>query len=185
LGAQIFPILRPLTLGTALALGLSLTGCSLVGSSAPPQPKKTSQSALSALVPNYGGTLTATNAKSVTVKTADAIQALIATTDVVHVDDHSKLVAASSSTGAFYGVERAISTSKTFDAIDQAGAMDKLLVAAGWVSRASTTATTTYTVQLTTATSVGTSALFLEADTTLGATPVILIEIESPDLPKK
>jgi hypothetical protein len=168
----------------AAVLALSLSGCSLVGSSAQPVPTTTAPSALDALFPSYPATLTAANAKTGTVKAADAIQDLIASTDIVHVDDHSKLVAKTSTTGSFYGVERAITTSTGFDAIDQATAMEKLLVQAGWIERATNTSTATYTVQMTAATSSGTCALFLQADTTPGVAPVILLEVESPDLPK-
>ena len=89
------------------------------------------------------------------------------------------------STGAFYGVERAVSATTGFDAIDQGVAMEKLLVQAGWIERAENTSTTAYTVQLTTYTSAGVSALLIEADATPGAAPVILIELESPDLSTK
>jgi hypothetical protein len=100
------------------------------------------------------------------------------------VDDQSKLVAATTSTGAFYGVERAITTTTGFDVILQAQAMEKLLVQAGWVSRNSTSSTAGYSVALTTMTTAGASVLLLQADEAAGAPPAILIELESPDLPK-
>lgn len=167
-----------------LALAVSLCGCTPAGSSAKPQPTKTAASALSALVPVYPAKLTPATAKSATVKAADAIQSLIASTEIVHVDDQSKLVAATSSTGSFYGVERAITTTKGLDVILQAQAMEKLLVQAGWVSRQNDSNTAGYSVALSTATAAGTSVLFLQADETPGAAPAILIELESPDLPK-
>jgi uncharacterized protein YceK len=174
-----------LAVAVGVAVAVTLSGCSLVGTSTPPKPTKSAASALSSLVPTYSSPLTAASAKSGTVKAADAIQALIASTEIVNVDGHSKLVAATASAGSFYGVERAVTTTKGFDAIAQATAMEKLLVAAGWVERQTNTATTAYTVQLTVATTEGTSALFIQADTTAGESPVILIEVESPDLPKK
>jgi hypothetical protein len=174
--------------GALVAIGVAvavlLSGCGLVGTSAKPEPTKTAAAALSALVPTYPTNYTAATAKAGTVKTADAIQALIASTEIVHVDDNSKLVAATSSAAAFYGVERAVTTKTGFDAIAQATAMEKLLVAAGWIERQTNTSTTAYTVQLTVATTQGVSALFIQADTTAGESPVILIELESPDLPK-
>jgi hypothetical protein len=168
-----------------LAVALGLAGCSLVGSSPKPAASSTAPSALGALVPNYPAKLTTATAKSGSVAAADAIQALIASSEIVHVDDHSKLVAATKSTGAFYGVERAVTVTKGLDTIEQAEAMEKLLVQAGWIERAENTSTTAYTVQLTTFTSAGVAALLIEADATVGAPPVILIELESPDLPKK
>jgi hypothetical protein len=176
---------RPFFLAGALVLSLSLAGCSLVGSSAKPAATSTVPSALDALVPSYPAKLTAAAAQSGTVKAANAIQGLIASSEIVHVDDQSKLVAATKSSGAFYGVERSVTTKTGFDTIDQAEAMEKLLVEAGWIERAQNTSTTAYTVQLTTFTSAGVSALLIEADATPGVAPVILIELESPDLPKK
>lgn len=175
---------RGLGIIAVLGVGLALGGCSLVGSGSNPQPTDTTSSALSALVPDYPAKLTAATAKKETVSTADAIQALIATTDVVHVDDHSELVAATTTTGAYYGVERAISTSTGFDVIAQAEAMEKILVQAGWIERESNTSTTGYTVALSTYTNAGAAALQLQADETAGVAPVIAIVLESPDLPK-
>jgi hypothetical protein len=169
----------------AFALALTLAGCSLVGSSPKPAASSTVASALDALVPTYPAKLTSATAKSGTVAAADAIQALIDSTEIVHVDDHSKFVAATKSTGAFYGVERAVSTKTGFDTIDQGVAMEKLLVEAGWIERGENTSTTTFSVQLTTFTPAGVSALLIESDATPGAAPVLLIELESPDLPKK
>jgi hypothetical protein len=171
--------------GVALAVALTLAGCSLVGSSATPKATNTARSALSALVPTYSAPFTAATAKSGTIRTTDAIQALIADTEIVHVDDTSKLVAATKSAGAFYGVERTISTTKGFDTIDQGSAMEKLLVEAGWTERLTTTTTTGYSAQLTVNTSYGTAALLLHTDQSPGVAPIVLIELASPDLPKK
>jgi hypothetical protein len=168
----------------ALGVGLALAGCNLVGSNAKPTPTDTASSALDSLVPTYPVPLTAAVAKKVTVSTADEIQALIASTEIVHVDDQSKLVAATTSTGSFYGVERAITTTTGFDVILQAQAMEKLLVQAGWISRNSTSSTAGYSVALTTVTTAGASVLLLQADETPGSPPAILMELESPDLPK-
>jgi hypothetical protein len=176
---------RPVVLAGVVMLSLLLAGCSLVGSSPKPTATGTAPSALAALVPTYPVKLTAATAKKGSVAAADAIQALIASSEIVHVDDQSKLVAATKSTGAFYGVERAVTATKGFDTIDQGVAMEKLLVEAGWIERAQNTSTSAYTVQLTTYTSAGVSALLIEADATPGAPPVILIELESPDLPSK
>ena len=167
-----------------LALAVLLSGCTAVGSSPKPEPSKVPASALSALVPTYPAKLTAASAKAGTVKAANAVQSLIASTEIVHVDDQSKLVAATSSAGSYYGVGRLVTTTKGLDVILQAQAMEKLLVQAGWVSRQTSTNTAGYGVALSTATAAGTSVLFLKADETPGASPAILIELESPDLPK-
>jgi hypothetical protein len=145
----------------------------------------TLSSALDALVPTYPASYTVAVAKTNTVRAADAIQALITSTEIVHVDDQSKLVPATSTTGSYYGVERAITVTKGFDVILQAQAMEKLLVQAGWVSRQTSTSTAGYSVALSAATSDGPAVLLLQADETPGASPAILIELESPDLPKK
>jgi hypothetical protein len=172
-------------LALLIAVPVVLAGCSLVGSSANPAATSSVPSALDALVPSYPAKLTTATAKSGSVKAADAIQGLIASNEIVHVDDQSKFVAATKSAGPFYGVERAVTTKTGFDTIDQADAMEKLLVEAGWIERAQNTSTTSYTVELTTFTSAGVSALLIEADATPGVAPIILIELESPDLPKK
>jgi hypothetical protein len=177
-------VLRAVGGVAALAAALALAGCSLVGSSSSPQPTNTLSTALSALVPDYPAKLTAPVAKSETVRTANSIQALIAATDVVHVDDKSRAVAATKSTGAFYGVERAITTSSGFDVVEQGQAMEKLLVQAGWIERNTSTTTASYTVAMSTYTNAGASVLLLQADATPGAPPAIVIELESPDLPK-
>lgn len=174
-----------LSIVVSLTLAGGIGGCSLVGSSAQPTPTNTLSSALDPLVPAYPAKLTATIAKKNTVRAADAIQALIASTEIVHVDDQSKLVVATASTGAFYGVERAVTVTKGFDVILQAQAMEKLLVQAGWVSRQTNTSTAGYSVALSVKTAAGTAALFLHGDETPGASPAILIELASPDLPKK
>ena len=180
---------RPLAAIAAVALALTVSftvgGCGLVGSSAKPAPTSTLSSALGSLVPTYPAKLTTATARKNTVRAADAIQALIASTEIVHVDDQSKLVPASTSAGSFYGVERAITVKSGFDVILQAQAMEKLLVQAGWVSRQTSSNTAGYSVALSTSTAAGPSVLLLEADEAPGAAPALLIELESPDLPKK
>jgi hypothetical protein len=168
-----------------VALALAVSGCGLVGTSPTPAPTSTLSTALDALVPSYPADYTAAVAKTNTVRAANAIQALIASTDIVHVDDRSTLVAATSTTGSYYGVERAITVTKGFDLILQAQAMEKLLVQAGWISRQTSTTTAGYSVALSTVTSDGPAVLLLQADETPGVSPAILIELESPDLPKK
>lgn len=169
----------------AVALVIALAGCTLVGSNTPaPAASKTASSALTALVPTYPAKLTAATAKSGTVAAADAIQKLIASTDIVNVDDKSQLVAATKTAGSYYGVERAVTTSTGFDIILQAQAMEKLLVQAGWIERQTSTTTVGYSVAMSVDTAAGTAILLLVADETPKTPPAIVIELESPDLPK-
>jgi hypothetical protein len=173
--------------GAAVLIALALAGCT----SSPSTPKSTptatasASSALSALAPPYPAKLTEATAKSITVQTADAIQALVATTDVTNVDDDSRLVAATKTTPAYYGVARAVATTKGFDAIAQAEAMEKLLVLGGWTERDSKTTTARYSAVLTRDTVAGESVLGLQASAaTKTDPPVVLFTLESPDLPK-
>jgi hypothetical protein len=178
---------RVLAVAGILAIAGSLGGCSLVGSSTPqPTSPSSKPSPLSDLVPAYPKDLTAATAKTVTVRTANAVQGLIAKTDIVTVDDKSELVAATAKAGSFYGVARGVATSSGFDPIAQATAMEKLLVLAGWTAREAKTTTARYAAVLTTATPGGVSVLELQAVARSTNTPaVVLISIESPDLPAK
>jgi hypothetical protein len=178
-------VLKALAVAGALAVVFALGGCSLVGSSPKPAATGTAPSALASLVPTYPAKLTAATAKSETVATADAIQALIASTEIVHVDDHAQLVAATKTTGAYYAVGRAITTSTGFDVLLQGQAMEKLLIQAGWIERQTNTSTTGYMVAMSTYTDAGVSVLELIADSTPGTPAGIELELESPDLPKK
>jgi hypothetical protein len=176
-------------IATVLAASIGLGGCTTATSSTAPHAvtpttAPTKASALDALLPTYPVKLTAAVAKTNTVAAADAIQDLIAKTDIVNVDDGSQAVAATKTTGAYYGVVRAITVSKGFDVTTQGEAMDKLLVAAGWTPRQDTNKSGVYAVLLSCATAVGTPALLLlKADSTVAATPVISIQLISPDLP--
>jgi hypothetical protein len=175
-------------IATVLAASIGLGGCTTATSStaphaATPTTAPTKTSALTALVPTYPKKLTAAVAKTNTVAAADAIQDLIAKTDIVNVDDRSQAVAATKSAGAYYGVLRAITVSKGFDVATQGEAMDKLLVAAGWTQRQDTNKSGIYAVLLSSSNAAGTSLLLLKADSTVPATPVIQLQLISPDLP--
>ena len=173
--------------GLAVAMAVALAGCGLVGSSSTlptPAPTSTQSTALTSLSPTYPKKLTEDAAKTETVRLADAIQGLIAGPDIVNVDNTSKLVAATKSTGAYWGVLRVVTTSKGFDAIAQATAMEKLLVAAGWSERQTTAPTDSYAALLSSTHNGEVSLLLLRADASAAASPVVLIQLESPDLPK-
>ncbi len=173
---------RAVALGLVLALSLGLAGCS--GGTSSPTPKATSTvaGALSSLVPTYPAKLTEASAKKGTVAAADAIQALIAPTDVATVDNDAKFVPATKTNGAYYGVARGVATVSGFDPLAQAEAMEKLLVAAGWKSRDSKATTTKYAAVLTVDTAAGDAVLGLQAIAKGTKNPAtVLISIESPD----
>jgi hypothetical protein len=176
-------VIAPLAL--LIAGTLALAGCTAdtrpVATSTP-TPKSSISTALTPLVPTYPKTLTETSSKKGTVAAADAIQALIASNEIVKVDDQSKFVPATKTDGAFYGVARGVATVTGFDPIAQAEAMEKLLVAAGWKARDAKTTTARYSAVLTVTTAAGVSVLGLQALAQAENTPAtVLITIESPD----
>lgn len=171
----------------AITATIALGGCGLVGSSsstATPAPQSSLSSALKPLTPNYPTKLTEAAAKTETVRLAGAIQGLIQGVDIVNVDNTSKLVAATKSAGAYWGVLRVVTTTDGFDAITQATAMEKLLASAGWVERQTSPASDSYAALMSSTDAGGVSLLLLRADTTPKAPPVVSIQLESPDLPK-
>jgi hypothetical protein len=175
---------RAAALAVAVAASLALAGCTGdAPASTTPSAAATKSSALSPLLPSYPKNLTAAQAKAETVRTADAVQALIAKTDIVNVDDKSRAVAKTKTAGAYYGVLRAITTSKGFDVQTQGTAMDKLLVAAGWTQRQDSDTAGVYAALLSSDSAGGTSLILLKADATVKASPVITIQLVSPDLP--
>lgn len=178
----------PAVAATALLAVLALAGCTSGASDTKPVPtvRPSTQSALSDLVPVYPAHFTAATAKKETVRVADAIQGLIATNDTVYVDDHSKLVAATKSSPSYYGVLRTVNVSKSLDPVQQAEAMSKILIAAGWVDRKNESATGTYVDQLTSLKSgAKTWLLQVSGDSSVATEPVVTIDILSPDLPTK
>jgi hypothetical protein len=181
-------MLRALAVGVVLMVSLALGGCGLVGSSKSTAPKATSTiaSALDGLKPVMPSKLTAATAKTSTVNLANEIDSLVASTDVLYVDDHSKLVPATSSAGSYYGVLRTISVSPGLDPIEQATAMEKLLVAAGWIERDTASPTSTYIAALSSSSDPSKAwFLLLGGDATVAKQPVITVQLASPDLPKK
>jgi hypothetical protein len=179
---------RALAVGVVLAVSLALGGCSLVGSSksVAPKPTSTIASALDGLQPVVPSKLTAATAKKATVNLANELDSLIASTDIVYVDDHSKLVPATSTAGSYYGVLRTISVSPELDPIQQATAMEKLLVAAGWVERDTASPTSKYLAALSSSSDPSTAwFLLLGGDNSVPKQPVITVQLASPDIPKK
>ena len=177
--------LRAASIAVVLSVAVALAGCTASGSGAStpkPTAKSSVSSALRPLVPTYPKKLTNATAKKGTVAAADAIQALIASSDIVTVDNQSKLVPATKKDGAYYGVARGVATVSGFDPIAQAEAMEKLLVAAGWTERDAKATTARYSAVLTVDTAAGVSVLGLQALAKATNTPAtVLISIESPD----
>jgi hypothetical protein len=178
--------LAPLALGTALAIALA--GCGLVGTSAAPTPKATSSTsnALDSLQPVVPKKLTAATAKAATVNLAKQIDSLVAGSDIVYIDSHEKLIAQTATTGATYAIIRTINVSQSLDPLEQAEAMEKLLVAAGWKLEDSTSAKGKYLAAM--SSSVDPSVawfLLLGGDSTVAKQPVVTVQLASPDLPRK
>jgi hypothetical protein len=165
-------------------LVVSLGGCTLVGSSTPasPAPQSSTSTALGGLHPVMPKKLTAAKAKSETLRVANSIQALIAKTDIIYVDNHDKLVAKTSTTGAYYGVLRTVNVSKSLDPLEQASAMEKLLIAAGWTEQQVNGATSNYSATLTSDGGKSDSWLLVLAADTTASKPVVVIQLISPDL---
>jgi hypothetical protein len=179
---------RRFAVAVVLATSIGLTGALAGCTSATPHVKASAtpstQTALVPLLPNYPKKLTAANARTESVRIADQVQQLIASTDIVHIDDKSQLVAKTKTAGAYYGVIRAITLSPNFDSETQASAMAKLLVTAGWTQRQESNKSGVYAVALTADGPAGTAILLLKSDETSVKIPAISILLESPDLPK-
>jgi hypothetical protein len=172
----------PIALGLALALALG--GCTASAPTPKPKPTPTPTSALNVLMPVMPKKLTAANAKSETIRVADGVDALVAKTDILYVDDHAKLVPKTSTTGSYYGVLRTISVDSKLDPLEQAEAMEKLLVTAGWIERDTATDKGKYLAAMSSS-RVASQAWFLllGGDSTNAKSPVVTVQVASPDLP--
>jgi hypothetical protein len=166
-----------------VAVGLALAGCT----SGTPTTKVTSSasSALDSLLPAVPSAITAATAKTATVNLANSIDALIASSDVVYVDNHSELVAATKTDASYYGVLRTITVSASLDPLQQAEAMEKLLVAAGWTKDQTTTDKGKYLAALSSDPAAPQRSWFLllGGDSTVAKQPVVTVQLASPDLP--
>jgi hypothetical protein len=168
------------------ALLAVLAGCSLVGASAPHTPKPTSSvsGALNSLQPVVPSKLTAASAKSATDALAKNIDSLVAGADVVYIDNHEKLIPKSASAGETYAVIRTINVSPSLDPIQQAEAMEKLLVAAGWKLEDHTSAKGKYLAAMSSSVDPSVSwFLLLGGDSSVPKQPVVTVQLASPDIP--
>lgn len=173
-----------LSLVLVVVLGSGLAGCDLVGSgSSVTAPQQQSASPLNPLDPVVPTKLTSTTAGKETVRLADEIQGMIAKTDIVFVDDHHQVVAATTSAGSYYGVLRTVSVDPKFDSVTQTKAMAKLLETAGWTERQTADASGKYLVALSSSRDDATSWFLLLGTDTADKKPVITIQLASPDLP--
>jgi len=165
-----------------VAAAIALSGCT--GDPAPaPTPKPAKTSALTGLLPSYPAKFTAASAKAETVAAADNIQGLVAKVDILFVDDHAELVPATKSAASYYGVLRTINVAPALDPLEQAEAMERILVAAGWTERDSANQKGKYLAALT-SNPTGSRAWFLlvGGDSTKPKSPVVTIQLASPDL---
>ena len=143
-------------------------------------------SALNSLQPVVPKTLTRASAKKATDDLAGQIDALVASTDTVYIDNHEKLVPATSSAAATYAVIRTINVSPSLDPLEQAEAMEKLLVAAGWKLEDSSTAKGKYLAAMSSSPAASRAwFLLLGGDSTVAKQPVVTVQLASPDIPKK
>jgi hypothetical protein len=186
------PVPRSLSLAALLVVlpAILLGGCTLVGSSTPastPTPSSSSPAdALGELIPTFPASFTDATAEKETARVADAIQALIAKTDIVHVDDHSQMVAATDTSGRYYGVLRTITVATGLDPITQATAMGKLLETAGWIERQKANDTGSYLIAMSSDPDGAKSwFVILGGDSTDTKASVVTIQIASPDFPEK
>jgi hypothetical protein len=174
----------------ALTLALALAGCSTSDGSgvaastkAPTSDPTSGATAVAALVPLSLSPLDRTTATTEGKRLADAVQGLIPSSELLYVDDHDQLTAASGGDAAFYGIARVISLEPADDPRAMAASMIQTLEASGWtVTR--TTDDDGLTLTALVATSGGQRWLILlGSDTTVEGQSVINLQLASPDLP--
>ena len=170
----------------AVVVSLALAGCTSTAPAETSTPKPTTSSALDSLQPTVPKKLTEASAKKATDDLAKQIDGLVASSDTVYIDSHEEIVPATSTAGATYAVIHTINVSPSLDPLEQAEAMEKLLVAAGWKLQDTTSGTGTYLAAMSSST-VPSRAWFLllGADSTVKKQPVVTVQLASPDLPKK
>ena len=166
-----------------LAALLTVSGCT---APEPPRPAATqavpADPALKTVFPND---FTGETAKTETVRIADAIVALLPATIVVHVDNTDKLVAATTSSGSYYGVLRIISLDPNNDPVAISKTMVQKLEASGWTMRQSSdNVTGVHLVTLSSNRKPNISWLLqLSGDPRVSGQSVIQLQLVSPDLP--
>ena len=167
----------------SLAALLLVRGCT-----APEAPRPAATQAVPAdpaLTTVFPENFTGGTAKTETVRIADAIVAMLPATIVVHVDNTDKLVAATSSSGSYYGVLRIISLDPSNDSVAISKTMVQKLEASGWTMRQSSDDVTgVHLVTLSSNRKPNISWLLqLSGDPRVSGQSVIQLQLVSPDLP--
>jgi hypothetical protein len=136
------------------------------------------------LNPVVPATLTADTAKTETVRIADAIETIVGPSKIVHVDDHSQLVAATKTTGSYYGVLRTITLDPSVNPVSLAATVVAKLKAAGWVQRqASDTGGTSMITLSSDPTAAESWFVLIGGDSSVAGQSVVTVQLLSPDLP--
>jgi hypothetical protein len=174
-----------LALGLVLGVGLSLVLSGCTATPAPkPTPSATAAPVDTALKAKPPATLTAASAATETKRLADAMQALIDPSLVVHSDDTAQLVPATTGAGSYYGDIRIIQINSQVDPSDMAKGLVSALKDAGWVVQQTADEGQTYLTSMTSSTDAATSWLVLVGgDASVAGQSVLSLKLASPDLP--
>ena len=168
----------------SFAVLLTVSGCT---DPAPPRPVATQAvPADPALTTVFPDNFTGDTAKTETVRVADAIVALLPATIVVNVDNVDKLVAATTTSGSYYGVLRIISLDPNNDPVAISKTMVQKLEASGWAIRQSSDSVTgVHLVTLSSNRKPNIAWLLqLSGDPRVTGQSVIQLQLVSPDLPR-
>jgi hypothetical protein len=137
----------------------------------------------SPLRPIIPSTITAATVEPESVRLADAIGELIATS-TVYVDDHDQLVAATKSAGSYFGVLRTITLTASSSPVTTANLLVTKLEESDWQPLQVTATQGVQVSTLASGTDAGTSwFVIISADPTTEGQPVVSISLASPDLP--
>ena len=103
-------------LASAVVVALALAGCS-AGVTPTPSPTSTASlsNALDSLRPVIPKRMTDATAKTATDNLAKQIDSLVASSDIVYIDNHEKVIKATKTTGATYAVIRTINVSPSLN----------------------------------------------------------------------
>ncbi|MCU1513685.1 MAG: hypothetical protein JWO10_775, partial [Microbacteriaceae bacterium] len=113
---------------------------------------------------------------------AAAIDALF-TSSVVNIDNKDQLVAATGTSGSYYGVIQALTLSPTLDPVPVAKALATRLVASGWFQLDAKDVSGVHVITLSSGSLARTSwFLTLSGDPRVVGQPVIAISLASPDI---
>ncbi|MDQ1548618.1 MAG: hypothetical protein QOD27_276 [Microbacteriaceae bacterium] len=169
----------------AAGIALATTGCTASTAKAPsPTASASHPATASPLNPVVPATLTADTAKTETVRIADAIETIVGPSKIVHVDDHSQLVAATKTTGSYYGVLRTITLDPSVNPVSLAATVVAKLKAAGWVQRqASDTGGTSMITLSSDPTAAESWFVLIGGDSSVAGQSVVTVQLLSPDLP--